>query len=193
MGRRVQDTIPHHPEWVDTEVRPSQGGRHREKRNNQASKRRRAKVQNFRVGDQVLIKDRYPGSKFRTPFEKEPWMITHVKGTMIAAQRQHETITRNVSWFKQFHPTRVGRPVSISPSEMEETETYGDPGDPGLESPQSSTATNTAIPSDRADSCTDNSRLVDSVPTDPQGSETAQGEHSRAGMGRYNLRANPRQ
>ena len=55
------------------------------------SARREERKHSFQIGDLVLVKDRNPGNKFRTPFEKEPWTVTHIKGTKIAGK----TATRN--------------------------------------------------------------------------------------------------
>ena len=59
---------------------------------------------NICEGDQVPVKDRHPGSKFRLPFEIRPWTVIHCQGTLVAAPHGGETITRNISFFKKYHP-----------------------------------------------------------------------------------------
>ena len=56
------------------------------------------------------MKDRHPGWKFRTPFEREVWKVEDIRGTMVTVKRNQTTVTRNVSWFKraQSHPTTQG-------------------------------------------------------------------------------------
>ncbi|KAJ1155877.1 hypothetical protein NDU88_008602 [Pleurodeles waltl] len=53
------------------------------------------------VGDVVVVKDRHPGWKFRTPYEPSRWSVVDVQGTMMTAQRGDQRVTRNVSWFKR--------------------------------------------------------------------------------------------
>ncbi|KAJ1175801.1 hypothetical protein NDU88_001086 [Pleurodeles waltl] len=71
-------------------------------KNENKSKKRRAKLCHFQRGDLVLVKNRHAGSHFLLPFEVEPWRVSAVKGTMITAERQGEPIMRNGSFFKQY-------------------------------------------------------------------------------------------
>ena len=103
MGRVGMETIPHHPTWLPKEINPQVTQSRRKKTNDHASRKRRAKVSDLREGDQVLLKDRYPGSKFRLPFEAEPWRVVRRQGTMITASQGDESVTRNVSFFKRYH------------------------------------------------------------------------------------------
>ena len=101
IGRRVANTLPHHPNGEIPRPTSTDAGERRRMRNDQVSQRRRAKKQTFRPGELVLVKDRHPGSKFCLSFEPTPWSIVRVRGTMITATKGGEFITRNVSFFKR--------------------------------------------------------------------------------------------
>ncbi|KAJ1213451.1 hypothetical protein NDU88_001088 [Pleurodeles waltl] len=60
----------------------------------------------IRIGDHILVHNRHSGSKFMLPFEKDPWVVSAIKGTMATAKRKQEAITWNVSFFKAFHLSR---------------------------------------------------------------------------------------
>ena len=72
--------------------------------------------------DQVLAKDRHPGSKFRLPFEPKVWEVTNVKGTMITVRNGEEFLTRNVSFFKKY--------VKPAPSGNTENKESANPSSP---------------------------------------------------------------
>ena len=66
-----------------------------------ADQRRHAKTHNFAIGDTVLV--HIPKQNKLSPFyNPQPYQITHIKGTMVTAERQGHTITRNASFFKKF-------------------------------------------------------------------------------------------
>ncbi|KAJ1101188.1 hypothetical protein NDU88_006260 [Pleurodeles waltl] len=73
----------------------------RKNQNDNMSRKRGAKERDISVGDLVLVKCRRGGSKFVLPFEKDPWVVSEVKGTMITATRGQETVTRNILFFKK--------------------------------------------------------------------------------------------
>ncbi|KAJ1190858.1 hypothetical protein NDU88_000177 [Pleurodeles waltl] len=62
----------------------------------------------------VLVKCRKGGSKFVLPFEKDPWIVSDVKGTMITAKRGSELITQNISFYKKVHASDFQVPLDIS-------------------------------------------------------------------------------
>ncbi|KAJ1159765.1 hypothetical protein NDU88_000270 [Pleurodeles waltl] len=62
--------------------------------NDRASRTRRAAWRDVRIGDQVVVRDRHLGWKFRTPYEPGVWTCT-----MVTAAKGSGTVTRNVSWF----------------------------------------------------------------------------------------------
>ncbi|KAJ1212739.1 hypothetical protein NDU88_000387 [Pleurodeles waltl] len=70
----------------------------------QASERRRAKHPNLQMGEAVILKDRHPSLKFRTPFEPDVWRVEKVKGTLMTAVRWGRRVTRNVLWFRKVVP-----------------------------------------------------------------------------------------
>ena len=45
----------------------------------------------MKVGDDVVIRDRHPGRKFGTPYEREQWKVIRVNGTMITVERTEST------------------------------------------------------------------------------------------------------
>ena len=69
--------------------------------NEHASRRRRDAATMIAVGDTVVIRDRHPVGKFRTPYEKETWTYTKVQGTTVTATQRQNQNTRNVSFFKR--------------------------------------------------------------------------------------------
>ncbi|KAJ1092473.1 hypothetical protein NDU88_005583 [Pleurodeles waltl] len=102
MNRKVRDTIPHVPESSELHDRVRKALSKRVEKNYKMSRKRRAKERNICVGDHVLVRNRRSGSKFLLPFEKEPWVVSAIKGTMVTAKMNQETITGNISFFKTF-------------------------------------------------------------------------------------------
>ncbi|KAJ1084740.1 hypothetical protein NDU88_004886 [Pleurodeles waltl] len=81
-----RDCIPADEQWQPAPLDLAGAQRKRLQTNTEASESRRARHPDLSVGDPVILKDRHPGLKFRTP--KEPdWMVEKVKGTMITARR----------------------------------------------------------------------------------------------------------
>ncbi|KAJ1208166.1 hypothetical protein NDU88_003552 [Pleurodeles waltl] len=87
----------------------------------------------MQVGDRVLIKNRYPGGKFKTPFEPYPWAVVKIKGTLVTVKRNEETATRNISWFKQYNydekaleETTLTDNIKEEPEEFVVPELHGD-------------------------------------------------------------------
>ncbi|KAJ1119161.1 hypothetical protein NDU88_007347 [Pleurodeles waltl] len=68
--------------------------------NDHMSRKRRARDSPIQVDDQVLIKNKRPGGKFRPPFELMPWTVVRIRGTMLNAVKDQEQVTRNISFFK---------------------------------------------------------------------------------------------
>ncbi|KAJ1170335.1 hypothetical protein NDU88_002213 [Pleurodeles waltl] len=79
----------------------------RKRSNEMASSHRRSRPSNVRVGDCVLVRDRFPGTKLHLPFEDKPWTVTRRQGSLVVAERGSEQIARNVSSFKTFQPPVV--------------------------------------------------------------------------------------
>ncbi|KAJ1113899.1 hypothetical protein NDU88_002139 [Pleurodeles waltl] len=74
MNRKVQDTIPYVPESSDLHEQVWKALSKRVEKNDKMQKKRRAKKQNIRIGDHVLVRNRKSGSKFLLQFEKDPWV-----------------------------------------------------------------------------------------------------------------------
>ena len=88
----------------------------KEKMKEYADKCNQAKNTDLNVGDKVLIKQPKQ-NKMSTPFKPEPFEITDKKGSMITAQSEEHTVTRNASFFKKL-PSNV--PVHPAPNDEEE-------------------------------------------------------------------------
>ena len=69
-----------------------------------ADHRRGATTPIFKVGDQVLVRQR-KRNKLTSRFDCRPYKIVAIKGTMITARRNDHHITRNCSHFKPFSGT----------------------------------------------------------------------------------------
>ncbi|KAJ1173292.1 hypothetical protein NDU88_005128 [Pleurodeles waltl] len=80
----------------------------RVEKNDKLSRKRRGKKRDIRIGDHDLVRNRRSGSTFLLLFEKDPWVVSAIKGTMITAKRNQETITRNISFFKTFRMASGG-------------------------------------------------------------------------------------
>ena len=66
-----------------------------------ADQRRGAKQPNFKVGDQVLVRQQ-KRNKLTSKFNPRPYQIIKIKATMITARRGEHQVTRNCSRFKLF-------------------------------------------------------------------------------------------
>ncbi|KAJ1145148.1 hypothetical protein NDU88_011440 [Pleurodeles waltl] len=91
----------------------------RKDRNDNMSRKRGAKKCDICVGDTVLVKCRKGGSKFVLPFEKDPWIVSDVRGTMITAKRGPESITRNISFYKKVYASDFPVPIDISSGDQD--------------------------------------------------------------------------
>ena len=71
----------------------------RQKMKEYADKRRNATATTMKIGDCVLVKQKRK-NKLSTRFDPRLLRVTKIKGTMVTAQRNNLTITRNQSFFK---------------------------------------------------------------------------------------------
>ncbi|KAJ1164958.1 hypothetical protein NDU88_005388 [Pleurodeles waltl] len=119
---------------VDVEDEVGEALLRRKDRNGKMPQKRGAKERHIRVGNMVLVKCRKGGSKFVLPFEKDPWMVSDVKSTMISAKRGSELITRNIYFYKKVHAPDFQVPIDISSCDIIDQD-YDDIGlqDPCLE------------------------------------------------------------
>ncbi|KAJ1156692.1 hypothetical protein NDU88_009410 [Pleurodeles waltl] len=76
--------------------------------NLKASKSRRAGQPDLLMGDWVILKDRHPSWKFRSPFEPDFWVVEKVERTMITARWNGWHVPQNVSWFRRVVPPDGG-------------------------------------------------------------------------------------
>ncbi|KAJ1091549.1 hypothetical protein NDU88_004668 [Pleurodeles waltl] len=116
MQRAVRDTIPQSESLIETQEQARTRQKQVETRlrqrrvyNERMSRKRRARTRNLIIGDVVLMKNRHPGGKFKTPFESGLWTVTRVKGTLVTATRGSEVVTRNISCFKAYHGDQMDR------------------------------------------------------------------------------------
>ncbi|KAJ1142314.1 hypothetical protein NDU88_008640 [Pleurodeles waltl] len=68
-----------------------------------------------------------------TPFEPYPLAVVRIKGTLVTAKRNEETVTRNIFWFKQYNyeekaleETTLRDDVKEEPEEFVMPEVRGD-------------------------------------------------------------------
>ncbi|KAJ1082381.1 hypothetical protein NDU88_002549 [Pleurodeles waltl] len=99
LAGQIRDTITKAPGWRPNPSHLRQTQAKRKEVNDKTSKRRRAMVKDIRVGDQVIIKDRKPGWKFRTPYEV--WTVTGVSGTMVTAEKGSDRVTQRFHGLKR--------------------------------------------------------------------------------------------
>ncbi|KAJ1164537.1 hypothetical protein NDU88_004974 [Pleurodeles waltl] len=114
IQREVRDTIPHVGNTTMKQKQVETKLRNRHIHNERISRKRRARMRHLKAGNVVLVKNRHPDGKFKTPFEPELWTVARVKGTLETAMRKDETVTRNISWFKLYH----GKPLESERTEV---------------------------------------------------------------------------
>ena len=78
----------------------------RQKMKEYADKRRNATATTMKIGDCVLVKQKRK-NKLSTRFDPRSLRVTKIKGTMVTAQRNNFTITRNQSFFKLVDDARL--------------------------------------------------------------------------------------
>ncbi|KAJ1187829.1 hypothetical protein NDU88_004599 [Pleurodeles waltl] len=93
--------MPTHPAWQPLPWHPERTQAKRKMVNEGASRTVYAAWWDVRIGDRVVVKDRRPGWKFRTPYEPGVWIVTRVAGTMVTAVKRGEKVTWNVFWFSR--------------------------------------------------------------------------------------------
>ena len=71
-----------------------------------ADKRRNTTATTMKIGDCVLVKQKRK-NKLSTRFDPRSLRVTKIKGTMVTAQRNNFTITRNQSFFKLVDDARL--------------------------------------------------------------------------------------
>ncbi|KAJ1198914.1 hypothetical protein NDU88_002752 [Pleurodeles waltl] len=108
MNRQVEDTIPQQDAPTNLEEQASERLRQCGSANDRVSSRRRARDSPLQVSDQVLIKKRRPGGKFRLPFELVPWTVVRIRGTMVTAVKGNEQVTGNISFLKHYLSEDLG-------------------------------------------------------------------------------------
>ncbi|KAJ8038834.1 hypothetical protein HOLleu_16375 [Holothuria leucospilota] len=69
-----------------------------------AEKKHSFKQSSIRVGDSILVRQNKI-NKLTPPYDPKPFKVVSVKGSMITAERDARTITRNSSFFKVFNFT----------------------------------------------------------------------------------------
>ncbi|KAJ1097503.1 hypothetical protein NDU88_002621 [Pleurodeles waltl] len=168
-GQR-RDTIPTIPGWQPAPYRLEQTQARRKKVHDAASRKRRAMLKDIRVGDWVIIKDRRPEWKFRTPNEPGAWTVTGMSRTIVTAEKGRERVTRNISWFKKTASVELSEDLETDDLVPEWSATDGQ----GYGREDKSLPAGDLIPQRQ--------RVA--------GAPTTKGEETRSQPGRYNLRPN---
>ncbi|KAJ1176233.1 hypothetical protein NDU88_001516 [Pleurodeles waltl] len=77
--QQVEDTIPQCEVPTALQEQAIERLRQRKAANDRESKRRQARTVPLQVGDQVLVRNRHPGGKFRLPFEMTLWTVVRIR------------------------------------------------------------------------------------------------------------------
>ena len=103
-NRKIRVKLPSSTDTQDVTVLRSTAlqcdAKRKEKMKEYTDKRRGAKPSAVKVGDTVLVKQQKL-NKLSTKFGVDPYIVTKVKGTMITAEKNGHSVTRNISFFKQ--------------------------------------------------------------------------------------------
>ncbi|KAJ1167925.1 hypothetical protein NDU88_008310 [Pleurodeles waltl] len=165
--------------------------RQRQVYNERMSKKRRARPRSLNIGDVVLMKNRRPGSKFKTRFESGMWAVTRVKGTLVTVTKGDEVVTRNISCFKRYHGAPADHQESGNNSDHEEGECeFGRVGGTAehwlasgnLQMGEGLAAQKTTTPGSPVPN-------QDDVPAEAPAEGSNSEATRRSGLGRYNLRS----
>ncbi|KAJ1210873.1 hypothetical protein NDU88_006235 [Pleurodeles waltl] len=119
INRPVRDTIPNILKHNDLHQKVWKALSRRKDRNDKMSRKRGAKERDICVGDTVLVKCRKGGSKFVLPFQKDPWIVSDVRGTMITAKRGPESITQNILFYKKVYASDFPVPIDFSSGDQD--------------------------------------------------------------------------
>ena len=108
FGRNIRTKLPEksskvNMEEIDKKINEADASA-KAKQKVYADHRRGATTPIFKVGDQVLVRQR-KRNKLTSRFDCRPYKIVAIKGTMITARRNDHHITRNCSHFKPFSGT----------------------------------------------------------------------------------------
>ena len=182
MKRDLRDIILAGPRWKPAVLDSEITEKRRKENNDHASRSRRAVNSNLVLGDHVIMKDRHPGWKFRTPFEREVWTVVAIKGTMVTVQRYNTRVTRNGSWFKWAY----SRPSSTRETEAADNDMIvtrpDECDDDGKDCESSSTpAAPTSVRADTQSTVLRESKNTDNI----------HGSERNCRSQRYNLRPHP--
>jgi hypothetical protein len=130
FGRKLRSRLPQYDGATQVETQLNDSTAHSDWRmtdsikkrqyKKYADRRNRARPRFIAVGDRVLVRRNQRNNKLTSLFDNRPYIVSHVRGTMITARRQGHTITRNISFYKLLPPT-VATPV-LSHEEEEEGE-----------------------------------------------------------------------
>ena len=133
-GRVIRGRLPHLEHGIDAQaVRNKALAKDSEAKarmKTYADTRRHARPSTFKVGDSVLAKQTR-ANKLTTRFDIRPRQVTEVKGSMITANRDSHSITRNSSFFKKVRNNAESdeddSDDNMPPQEDEQLRPEGDP------------------------------------------------------------------
>ena len=97
MNVKIPELVPTSPsrsQFADTDLKK------KEKMKEYANTATKARPHSFKVGDTVLVRQRLV-NKLSSPYNKHPYTIVQIKGSIITARNATSYITRNSSQFKK--------------------------------------------------------------------------------------------
>ncbi|GAB1602673.1 hypothetical protein Ahia01_000547000, partial [Argonauta hians] len=103
FGRNLKTKLPEPPLQVNAEIDATirqNDAAAKAKMKHYADNKVYVKPSDIQVGDTVLVKDTTRPRPF-TPYEPIPYVVSNKKGSMITAERNNKSITRNSSCFKK--------------------------------------------------------------------------------------------
>ena len=112
FGRSMQIKLPEYPKYKQTVSDHELRLRDTEKKQRMklfADNKSYVKPCNIQIGDSVLVKNN-PDKAKQYPYNPKPLIVRKKNGTMITAERDNTSITRNSSYFKKCKPGIVEPP-----------------------------------------------------------------------------------
>jgi hypothetical protein len=139
-GRKLKSTLPQILRDQSSSELRERDTKKKGEMKEYADKHNHAKEANLDVGDKVLLKQPKQ-NKLSTPFKPEPYEIQEKKGSMVTAQNENHTVTRNASFFKKLPSS-----TKIAQREEEEEESQCNPNNPEQQSQENESTDDTQAP-----------------------------------------------
>ena len=109
FGREIKTTLPQVKFGNQVDDISQRDGEAKLKMKRHADERNHAKIPNLSIGDPMLIKVDSQKKKADPLFDPKPLVVTNWNGSIVTAERNGKTVTRNSSFFKPSpkHPEEV--------------------------------------------------------------------------------------